>query len=103
MVAREFRGITTGVPLAPISLEAVGSEGSSRGAAFLVLRGCARVLARNHAEQPFGGGLRDTRRGIVPSAREGERVESLSIESTAATLAGWTTAWLPAVLRSNSS
>ena len=28
------------------------------------MSGCARVLACNHATQPFGGGLRDTPRGI---------------------------------------
>jgi hypothetical protein len=34
-----------------------------------VLRGYAPVLARNHAGQPFGGGLGDNPRAIITSGR----------------------------------
>ena len=53
-----------------MSLEATGRESPGVERLSRVLRGCARVLARNHAEQPFGGGLRDSPRAITPSARE---------------------------------
>ena len=66
MVAREFRGITTGVPLAPSAWKLLAVNGLGVTRLLLVLRGCAQVLACNHAEQPFGGGPRDTARAIIP-------------------------------------
>ena len=59
-----------GRPARPIGLEAAGPERLGVAWLSVVPRGCARVLARNHAEQPFGGGLLDTLRGIIPSGGE---------------------------------
>ena len=57
-------------PYHSVNLEVPGGESLGVEQRSRVLGGCAPVLARNHADQPFGGGLSDSPRAIIPSAYE---------------------------------
>ena len=59
-----------GSPDRPISMEVHGGEALGGERLSPVLRGYAPVTARNHADQPFGGGLGDNPRVTIASACE---------------------------------
>ncbi len=60
-----------GRPDRPLSVEVRGGKGLGGVRLSWVLRGYASVSARNHADQPFGGGLGDDAGAIVTSGCEG--------------------------------
>jgi hypothetical protein len=98
VVAREFRGITTGGPLAPSAwnLPAVN------GLAWRDLPWCCVVARESWRVTTLSNRLAvNCATVLAPSSRRrasGMRVESLSIESTATMVGDRTTAWIPAVL-----
>ena len=58
-----------GVPIAPSAWKSTEVKRLAWRGLSPELRGYAPVSARNHADQPFGGGLGDNPRAIITSGR----------------------------------